>query len=261
MVQWTVPGYAHARELGVTASGRTVLATHLATGTPVVIKYLADDLWRDEAYLDRRRAETRRLIELDSPHVTALYEYVEADEGVATVREYVAGASLRDLLATGGALPEEAALTVLKGGLLGLTAGHAVGARHGDYRADQVLVDVEGNTRLADFGADPSPDAGDASGAAADDTAAAVATFVECLESGPVLRGPQDGGADATPLPKRLRAILPALTGADDPAVLAGELDAVATRSYGSGWESRGRKRLARRVARHVRRATGRGRG
>lgn len=259
MGQWTVPGYAHARELGVSASGRTVLATHLATGTPVVIKYLAEHLWRDEAYLDRRREVARRLTELNSPHVTALYEYVEAEEGVATVREYVAGASLRDLLATGGALPAEAALTVLKGGLLGLTAGHAVGARHGDYRAEQVLVDVEGNTRVADFGAEPSPDVpGDAS--AAGDTAAAVATFVGCLDSGAAPGRAQDGGAADAPLPKRLRAILPALTDADDPVALARELDAVVTRSYGSGWESRGRKRLARRVIRHVRRAVGRGR-
>lgn len=261
MVQWTVPGYAHAHQLGASASGRTFLSTHAATGAPVVIKYLAEELVRDEVYLDRHRSETRRLAELDSPHVTALYEYVEAEEGVATVREYVAGASLRDLLAAGGALTPEAALTVLKGGLLGLTAGHAVGARHGDYRAEQVLVDVEGNTRVADFGAGSGRDVpGDARSTTADDTAAAVATFLECIdEAGAAIGAPSDVAAAAA-VPKRLRAILPVLTDADDPAALASELDAAAVRSYGAGWEVRGRKCLARRVNRHVRRTVGRGR-
>ena len=175
MSSWVVPGYADTRELGQTPTGRTVVATHAATGVDVAIRYLADDLHHDEVYLNRYRAAVRLLVDLDSPHVAATYEYVEADHGVATVRQFVNGTSLRVLIVSHGAMSPEAALSVLKGGLLALRAGHAVGAVHGGYTPDNVLVDLEGHTKISDFGRAA------ALGSAAADMAAAVATFITCL--------------------------------------------------------------------------------
>ena len=159
---------------GAQRRGRTVLANHNATGVAVAVKYVADELRDDDEYLARFRADARRLTELESPNVAELYEYVESGEGVATVREYVDGASVRDLLAAGPLRPE-AALSVLKGGLLGLAAIHANGAAHGGYKPENLLLDRDGNTKLADPAVTPTT--GDAAG----DVVAAVATLRECL--------------------------------------------------------------------------------
>ena len=121
---FVVPGYEEVRELGRGASGRVVLATHSATGTQVAIKYLANNLRRDEDFLRDFRAEARLLAEVSSPHVAPLYEYVEAGSGAAIVMELVDGVSLRSLLEEDGPLRPEAALVVLKGSLLGLAAAH-----------------------------------------------------------------------------------------------------------------------------------------
>lgn len=46
----------------------------------------------------------------------------------------------------------EAALTVLKGSLLGLAAAHAVGVVHRDYKPANVVVQPDGTSKLIDFG-------------------------------------------------------------------------------------------------------------
>ncbi|WP_345708870.1 serine/threonine-protein kinase [Kitasatospora paranensis] len=146
--RWELPGYTHGRELGAGAVGRVVLARHDATGTPVAIKYLLGA----GADHENLRTEAELLGALDSPNVTRLYEYVEGPEGAAIVMEPVEGISLRDLLQAEGATTPEAALTVLKGSLLGLADAHRTGVVHRDYKPGNVLVTTEGASKLVDFG-------------------------------------------------------------------------------------------------------------
>jgi serine/threonine protein kinase len=239
-----VPGYADGQELGRGPAGRTVLARHTATGANAVIRYRDSD---DRAHRDL----ARRLLEIRSPHVAQLYEYVESDAGIALVREYVSGASL-GVVAAAGAMKPELALTVLKGGLLGLGAGHAAGVGHGAYTPTNVLVDSTGRVTVTDFGLAsiaaraPAPDP-------TADRSAAVAMFRANL-----------AGRRADRLPRRLRGLPAALAAADGAAEpvtdMLAELEAAARKAYGADWEVQGREKLGGLAARHAGRATGRGR-
>ncbi|MET7441087.1 protein kinase, partial [Streptomyces sp. NPDC005568] len=119
MNTWAVPGYTEARELGSGASGRVALAVHEETGLPVAVKYLSESLRTRPGFVAEFRAEARLLGGLESPHVAGLYEYVEGPDGAAIVMELVDGLSLRRLLTQEAPLVPEAALTLLKGSLLG----------------------------------------------------------------------------------------------------------------------------------------------
>jgi serine/threonine-protein kinase len=274
---WTVPGYSDVRDLGRGASGRVVLATHDGLGTAVAIKYLTGD----EAFLRDFRAEARLLAEVDSPHVARLYEYVEADAGAAIVMELVDGVSLRTLLREHGPTTPESALCLLKGSLLGLAAAHARGVVHRDFKPGNVLVDVDGASKLADFGVAtragrevpvagtpaymaPEQWAGDPASPASD-IYAATATFVECLTGRPPYPDPGNLAAlrlqhanapipvDGVPEPvrdlvRRGLAKDPAARPADALRFVA-DLESVARRAYGPDWEARGRGDLVRRVA------------
>ncbi|MEU9073755.1 serine/threonine-protein kinase [Kitasatospora sp. NPDC048538] len=272
---WELPGYRHQRELGAGAGGRVVLALHEATGTPVAIKYLHDGLGGPAL-----RREAEMLARVDSPHVTRLYEYVEGGPSPALVMELVDGLSLRTLLKELGATTPQAALTVLKGSLLGLAAAHEAGLVHRDYKPANVLVDRQGASKLVDFGiAVPGGDDRDVSGtpaylapeqwegapaAPAADVYAATVTFFECLvghrpftAEGIGAIGEQHRFApvpeELVPEPVRplIRAGL-AKRPADRPAGAAEfvrRLDAVATAGYGERWEERGHEDLAALVA------------
>ncbi|WP_328347181.1 serine/threonine-protein kinase [Micromonospora sp. NBC_00421] len=271
---WRLSGYTPVRQLGVGASGQVLLATHDATGTPVAIRYLPGTLADDAAFRLAFREQARLLVEVDDPHVCRLYEYAESRSGAAVVLELVNGPTLRHLLRAHGPVGPEAALCVLKGSLAGLAAAHARGVVHRDHRPENVLVGVDGWTKLTDFGITP-PAAGTRrhlapeqwTGAPAEpagDIYAATATFFECLTGRPPYDG-QDAATlraqhatapvptDPTPAPVHdlLRHGL-AWCPADRPQpaeIFLAELEHTAARSYGGDWEQRGRHQLAQRVA------------
>jgi serine/threonine-protein kinase len=278
---WSVPGYTEIRELGKGGAGRVVLAYHDPTGTMVAIKYVTDDLTGDNSFMGDFRTEAEILAQLESPYITRLYEYLESSDGhAAIVMELVDGVSLRNLIRESGPLEPEASLAVLKGSLQGLATTHRRRIVHRDYKPANVLVDTEGQSKLADFGlatrtgrqgvlaGTPSymaPEQWDGSEATPQtDIYAATATFFECLTGhvpfrvagGPELLRYQH---ETTEVP--LDEVPPAVHGLvrwgmakhaaqrpRDAAAFLKELENVAGHHYGPEWEAEGRRKLARRV-------------
>jgi eukaryotic-like serine/threonine-protein kinase len=275
MAEWEVPGYTRLKALGSGGFGQVVLARHDASGTPVAIKYLRQNLLSDPEFAEMFRAEAAVLGSLEDPHVVRLYEYVEATDGAAIVMELVDGVSLREILKHLGATTPEAALVVLQGSLLGLAAAHQRGVVHRDYKPENVLVDADGASKLTDFGiaarsgdhpmpagtvhyAPPEQFTG-APATPAADVYAATATCFECLAGQPPFRGDTVEAllhqhlSQPVPLeavPEALRPLIaagmaknPADRPADGNAFVAA-LRVLAAGAYGPDWEQRGRSHL-----------------
>jgi serine/threonine-protein kinase len=251
-----------------------MLARHDASGTLVAIKYLHRDLLADAEFAGMFRGEATVLASVTDQNIVALYEYVESPSGAAIVMELVAGVSLREILTFQGKTTPEAALTVLRGSLLGLAAAHRRGVVHRDYKPENVLVNGDGISKLTDFGiaartgdqpvpagtllyAAPEQMAG-AQASPASDIYAATATFFECLTGRP----PFHGGAvdllrqhDSEPVPveqvpERLRPLVAAGMAKDprnrptDATTFVNELQVIASGAYGKAWNDRGRSHL-----------------
>ncbi|GAA2094945.1 serine/threonine-protein kinase [Actinomadura alba] len=275
MNEWRLPGFSELRELGAGGQGRVVLARHDRSGTLVAVKYLAPGLAGDQRFVELFRNEARMLARVTDPHVARLHEFVVTEQGSAIVMEAVDGVSLREVLRRHGRLAPEAALTVLKGSLLGLAAAHALGVVHRDYKPANVLVRGDGQSRLVDFGVAahtgaaglrtgtpaymaPEQWRGEAA-APATDVYAATCVFFECMTGDRPYRG--DGAAlmaqhttapvPLAALPEPLRPLVHrgmAKEPGSRPAGAAAfvtELEAAAVAAYGPGWEHRGVRSLA----------------
>ncbi|KAB2341286.1 serine/threonine-protein kinase [Actinomadura rudentiformis] len=276
---WRIPGYAELQELGAGAQGRVVLARQVASGDVVAIKYLAAELLGNAQARATFRGEAEMLSRLADPHVARLRGFTETADGAAIIMEAVHGQSLRRLLDERVALAPEAALTVLKGSLLGLAAAHSVGVVHRDYKPTNVMVQDNGQSKLIDFGvavlagqgsivgtpAYMSPEQWQGAPAtAATDIYAATCVFFECVVGGrPFQAGTTEawqaehtfGTVPLDVLPEPLRPLV--LRGmAKDPgqrfqnaSEFVHRLEAIATAAYGSDWEQRGWYALGTAVA------------
>ena len=277
---WAVPGYTEERELGSGASGKVVQAVNDESGQRVAIKYLSPSLASDPAFMWGFRTEAQMLRELGVPQVAQVYDYVEQPgQGAAIVMELVNGITLHQMIDRRGPTGPEAALTVLKGSLLGLAAAHTLGIVHRDYKPENVLVDTAGNSKLVDFGVavrwgKQAPAAGTplymapeqwhgAPASPATDVYAATAVFFECLTGRTPFAGKlQQLQEQHVTAPVPLDRIDPPLQGliargmAKNPAgrpssaiAFVAELEAAAASAYGPDWEERGRSHLAERAA------------
>ncbi|MET8155240.1 protein kinase [Sphaerisporangium sp. NPDC005289] len=280
MDAWSVPGYREERVLGSGGSGRVVLAVYNGTGAYVAIKYLSDELRSDPRFLAAFREEARTMVEIGDPNIVRFYEYVESPLGAAIVMELVNGVPLRKILHEHGTTSPEAALVVLKGSLLGLSAAHAAGIVHRDYKPENVLVQADGFSKLADFGiATPAGRPGLPSGTPpymapeqwngspagpATDVYAATCVFFECLTGqrpyradhpAALMRQHQSAAIPAEAVPGSVRGLVTrglAKNPADRPSTaraFVGELESAAVAAYGPEWEERGRRHLAELVA------------
>ncbi|MFI0349129.1 serine/threonine-protein kinase [Actinomadura sp. 9N407] len=273
MTDWRVRGFREVRELGRGGQGRVVLARHETRGTPVAIKYLPAGA--GEAAQERLRHEAKMLGRVENPHVARLYRLVESEHGTAILMEAVNGVPFREILRRHGTLGPEAALTVLKGSLLGLAAAHEAGVVHRDYKPANVIVPADGRSKLIDFGIATAAGSASAEGtppymapeqwrrepsSPATDVYAATCVFFESVTG----RRPYPARgmaalrtahmSEPVPVEKVPEALRPLIARGmakapeERPASAAefvGELDDVARSAYGPDWESRGVRALA----------------
>jgi serine/threonine-protein kinase len=139
--------------IGAGATGTVYRAQATDSGRVVAVKEISASLRGDPAALDRLRHEAHLLRGLSHPNIVAVHDFVEEPERAFLVSEYVDGAPLTAVLGTHGQLGPESALAVLRGALTGLGFSHRLGVVHGDVSLDNILLTVDGTSKLIDFGA------------------------------------------------------------------------------------------------------------
>lgn len=119
----------------------------------VCLKRVLPELVAEEDFVYRFQREARLAARLDHPHVVPLYDFGCHDGTWWMALELVRGGDLRGLLdALGQPMPFELGLVLLSDMLEALHYAHARGVIHRDVSPSNVLVDLEGNFQLADFG-------------------------------------------------------------------------------------------------------------
>lgn len=148
--------YALEHVLGQGGMGTVWLATDLVLERQVAVKEVTFPLHvtdEERAVLhERTMREARAAGQLDHPHVTTVYDVVEADERPWLVMKHVAARSLQEILEERGPLPPAEVARIGLDVLDALEAAHALGIVHRDVKPANVLVGPDGAACLTDFG-------------------------------------------------------------------------------------------------------------
>ncbi|MDY7094526.1 MAG: protein kinase [Acidobacteriota bacterium] len=154
--RWLGP-YRVVRSIGRGGMGEVVLAEDPRLERRVAIKRLRMDAEEEAAgprgaRQARFQREAKALAKLRHPAIVQVYELLTVDGVDHLVMEYVDGPDLRQVLEADGPLP---AGEVVRLGLRlaeGLGHAHRHGIVHRDLKTENVLLDPDGEPRIADFG-------------------------------------------------------------------------------------------------------------
>jgi tRNA A-37 threonylcarbamoyl transferase component Bud32 len=130
----------------------------------VAIKRLHPHLAKEEEFVEMFLDEARLAAGIHHPHVVPILEVGASERGYYLVMEYIEGDTLARLLAraatSGRRLPVTIGVRVVVDMLAGLHAAHELRDEHGnptelvhrDVSPQNILVGIDGNTRITDFG-------------------------------------------------------------------------------------------------------------
>ncbi|MBX2802845.1 MAG: protein kinase [Myxococcales bacterium] len=145
--------YELIEELGRGGMATVWRALDHRLGVPRAVKvlkpHLSDGRSNARARMER---EARLMASLEHPHVAQVHDVGEDEGSVWIVMSLLDGGSIHDHIAAYGAMPPRQAVTVTLAVLEALSSAHERGVIHRDVKPHNVLVDVHGAPRLADFG-------------------------------------------------------------------------------------------------------------
>ena len=143
--------YALERELGRGGMATVYLAQDLKHERPVALKVLRPALAMSMGP-DRFRREITTAARLQHPHILSVHDSGETEGLLWYTMPYVRGESLRDRLKREGRLPLGEAFRITSEAGRALDYAHREGVIHRDIKPENILLTLDGDTLVADFG-------------------------------------------------------------------------------------------------------------
>ncbi len=154
MIGETIRQYKIIKELnpGSGAMGDVFLAEHIFLPKRYAIKCLKPQLTGNPLFHERFFREAYEQSLLNHPNIVQSVDFFEDGGRFVFVMEFISGQDLSRLIYDKGKLSEAEALSILAGVLEGLKHAHGKHIVHRDIKPSNILIEEDGNPRIADFG-------------------------------------------------------------------------------------------------------------
>jgi len=138
--------------LGKGTYGKVKLANDKRTGKQVAIKVIHKNRIENTQDLARVRREIEFMSNLNHPHIVKILEVYESSEKIILVMEYASGGELYDYLNERKRISETEARGIFRQIVSAVHFLHKNRIVHRDLKLENILIDQNGDIKLADFG-------------------------------------------------------------------------------------------------------------
>ena len=154
--------YKYGRLLGKGAFGKVNLSLHVLTGRLVAIKSINKSKLTNEKQRRKIMLETTIMKTLSkSNNVVKIFETYETKKHYCIVMEYICAGDLLSYIKKRGKLTEQVAKFIFKQIVLSLQYIHSHNIVHRDIKLDNILIDLDNNIKICDFGVSKKINKGD----------------------------------------------------------------------------------------------------
>ncbi|KAM3877773.1 NUAK family SNF1-like kinase 2 [Diretmus argenteus] len=122
------------------------------SGRLVAIKSIRKEKIKDEEDLVHIRREIEIMSSLSHPHITTIYEVFENKDKIVIVMEYASRGDLYDYICDKQNVSEREARHFFRQIVSAVHYCHQNGIVHRDLKLENILIDGNGNVKIADFG-------------------------------------------------------------------------------------------------------------
>jgi serine/threonine protein kinase len=153
-LQTLLPAYEILSIIGKGGMGAVYQGRQKSLDRLVAIKLLPPEAAdNDMEFVARFKNEARTMAKMNHPAIVHVYDFGETTDGqLYIVMEYIDGTDVAKMIQSQGKLPPEHALAITAHVCDALQYAHTHGVVHRDIKPANILLNMEGQVKVADFG-------------------------------------------------------------------------------------------------------------
>lgn len=152
MIGKLIHNYKIEKLIGEGGMGKVYLAQHNQLNRKVAIKVLHSHLVYSNEFRNRFKSEANLLANLQHPNIVTLHDYIENNDFLALIMEYVEGTSLENYIKKNKYIDEKELIFLFSQVLNAFQFAHDKGIIHRDIKPANIILTNERKIKILDFG-------------------------------------------------------------------------------------------------------------